>query len=98
MLDEKAQTVIFANIEDILLFNTSFLSSLEDRQKACRLYIDQIGDILESNAGGMGVYEAYCVNQQNGERALRGLRAGDVALDAHLRVSRVLHEEMMTDE
>lgn len=86
LLDEKAQTVVFANIEDILLFNTSFFSSLEDRQKACRLYVDQIGDILERNAAGMEVYEAYCVNQQNGERVLRGLRGSNEALEAHLKV------------
>lgn len=46
LLDEKALTVIFANIEDILLFNTGFLSALEERQKAARLYIDRIGDVL----------------------------------------------------
>lgn len=85
-LDDKAQKVIFANVEDILLFNTAFLSSLEERQKACRLYVDNVGDILQEYAGGMGVYEEYCVNQQNGERALRGLRAGDAGLDAGLKV------------
>ena len=55
-LDDKALTVIFANVEDILLFNTGFLSSLEQRQKACRLYIDVIGDVLEEHAPAMSVY------------------------------------------
>jgi hypothetical protein len=65
MLDDSTLSSIFANIEDILLFNTvsgtdvyrlrlpltsrntsqALLSSLEDRQRACRLYVDQIGDI-----------------------------------------------------
>lgn len=86
-MDEKALTVIFANIEDILLFNTGFLSSLEERQKSCRLYVDVIGDILKENSGGMGVYETYCVNQAGAERVLRSLRADDEALNRHLEVS-----------
>ena len=85
MLDEKAQTVVFANIEDILLINTSFLSSLEERQRKCRLYIDQIGDVLESHAAGMSVYEAYCVNQQTAEKVLRGMRQNDPRLEDHLK-------------
>jgi actin cytoskeleton-regulatory complex protein PAN1 len=72
LLDDKATAVIFANIEDILLSNTvsasemsfraqlivlkGFLSSLEQRQKDCRLYIDSIGDILASHMSNMGVY------------------------------------------
>ena len=56
LLDDKALTVIFANVEDILLANTTFLSSLEQRQKACRLYIDVIGDILQENMTAMSVY------------------------------------------
>lgn len=72
LLDEKAITVIFANVEDILLTNTvsygpkfitklssnpkAFLSQLEERQKECRLYIDNIGDLLEKHIGKMGCY------------------------------------------
>ena len=56
MLDDKAQTVIFANVEDILLANISFLSSLEQRQKACRLYVDVVGDLLEEHMPAMTVY------------------------------------------
>lgn len=56
MLDDKALTVIFANVEDILLANTSFYSSLEQRQKASRLYVDTIGDVLDDHMGNMGIY------------------------------------------
>jgi actin cytoskeleton-regulatory complex protein PAN1 len=75
LLDTKAITVIFANVEDILLTNTvmrrswtflydicadsgskTFLSILEERQKDCRLYIDQIGDILRNNMSNMTIY------------------------------------------
>jgi hypothetical protein len=34
----------------------TFLSSLEERQKECRLYIDQIGDILRNNMSNMVLY------------------------------------------
>jgi len=57
ILDEKALTVIFANVEDILLANTGFYSSLEERQKSCRLYVDVVGDVLEEGMRAMGVYE-----------------------------------------
>ncbi|KAI0314387.1 hypothetical protein OF83DRAFT_1174805, partial [Amylostereum chailletii] len=55
-LEPKAITVIFANVEDILLTNTTFLSSLEERQRDCRLYIDRIGDLLDSNLQNMKIY------------------------------------------
>lgn len=32
------------------------MSSLEERQKECRLYVDRIGDILLSHIPNMGVY------------------------------------------
>ena len=74
LLDIKAITVIFANVEDLLITNTvmhetylpqgicadiwckTFLSSLEERQKYCRLYIDHIGDILQQNMSNMTIY------------------------------------------
>ncbi len=56
LLSRKEITVIFANIEDILLANTAFVSSLEERQKECRLYIDGVGDILLKHIPNMKVY------------------------------------------
>lgn len=32
------------------------MSSLEERQKDCRLYIDRIGDVLQSHMENMRVY------------------------------------------
>ena len=58
LLESKAIMVIFANIEDILLTNTTFLSSLEERQRSCRLYIDNIGDILDRHLTNMTSYKA----------------------------------------
>ncbi|KAG8749194.1 hypothetical protein FRC11_011540, partial [Ceratobasidium sp. 423] len=86
MLDEKSATVIFANVEDILLCNTTFLSSLEERQKDCRLYIDQIGDILDAHMNGMAVYMPYCVHQAPAIKVLQGLRQANSELATHLQV------------
>lgn len=58
LLGSKTISIIFANVEDILLTNTTFLSSLEERQRSCRLYIDTIGDILEKDMVNMINYKA----------------------------------------
>lgn len=53
LLSEKASTVIFANIEDVLLAAVSFLSDLEQRQRESRLYLDQIADVLQRHMPNM---------------------------------------------
>ncbi|KAF7298359.1 Actin cytoskeleton-regulatory complex protein [Mycena kentingensis (nom. inval.)] len=85
LLERKAITVVFANIEDILLTNTTFMSSLEQRQKECRLYVDRIGDILQSHMSSMAVYMEYCVNQGNAIKVLKSLRDSNPELAAHLQ-------------
>ncbi|KAH8977407.1 hypothetical protein EDB86DRAFT_3237574 [Lactarius hatsudake] len=85
LLERKAIMVIFANVEDILLTNTTFLSSLEERQRSCRLYIDNIGDILDKHLTNMTTYRAYCVNQANAIRTLQSLRDTNADLAAHLQ-------------
>ncbi|KAI5118090.1 hypothetical protein M0805_007740 [Coniferiporia weirii] len=85
MLDEKEITVVFANIEDLLLVNTAFLSSLEERQKECRLYIDSIGDLLVRHMDNMGVYANYCVNQGNAIKILQSIRESRPEVAAHLQ-------------
>jgi actin cytoskeleton-regulatory complex protein PAN1 len=68
-LGPKTISIIFANVEDILLTNTTFLSSLEERQRSCRLYIDTIGDILDKDLVNMINYKArlpfrpFCIRQ-----------------------------------
>jgi len=84
-LGEKGTAVVFANIEDILLTNTTFVSSLEQRQKECRLYIDRIGDIFKAHMPNMGVYLSYCVNQTNGSRLLQSMRDSNPELAAQLQ-------------
>jgi hypothetical protein len=69
ILGPKTISIIFANVEDILLTNTTFLSSLEERQRSCRLYIDAIGDILDKDLVNMINYKArlpfrpFCISQ-----------------------------------
>ncbi|KAF7294543.1 Actin cytoskeleton-regulatory complex protein [Mycena indigotica] len=85
LLERKAITVVFANIEDILLTNTTFMSELEQRQKECRLYVDRIGDILQSHMSNMAVYMEYCVNQGNAIKVLKSLRDSNPELASHLQ-------------
>ncbi|KAI0044289.1 hypothetical protein FA95DRAFT_1497317 [Auriscalpium vulgare] len=85
LLEPKAITVIFANVEDLLLTNTTFLSSLEERQRSCRLYIDQIGDILDKHMINMRVYGEYCVNQGPAIKVLQTLRDQKPELASHLQ-------------
>jgi hypothetical protein len=69
LLGPKTISIIFANVEDILLTNTTFLSSLEERQRSCRLYIDTIGDILDKDLVNMINYKVrlpfrpFCTSQ-----------------------------------
>lgn len=85
LLSRKEITVIFANIEDILLANTTFVSSLEERQKECRLYIDGVGDILLKHIPNMKVYLEYCVNQSMAIKVLKSLRDANSGLASHLQ-------------
>jgi len=86
LLEPKAITMVFANVEDILLTNTTFLSLLEERQRSCRLYIDNIGDILDEHLTNMtSSYKAYCVNHASAIRTLQSLREKNADLAAHLQ-------------
>ncbi|KAG0701413.1 Dbl homology domain-containing protein [Suillus ampliporus] len=87
-LGEKATTVIFANVEDILLTNTTFLSVLEERQKDCRLYIDHIGDSgfwRRTFLICTFIWYSYCVNQSNAAKVLHSMRESDPDLSTQLQ-------------
>lgn len=85
LLDDKARLVIFANIEDILLAAVSLLSDLEERQKASRLYVDHIGDLLARHLPSMKVYLPYCTNQSTAAQILSSERKRNPVLDSQLR-------------
>ncbi len=63
------------------------MSALEERQKDCRLYVDHIGDVIQSHMSNMAVYMEYCVNQSNAIKVLQALRDSRPDLAAHLQVS-----------
>ncbi|KAF9228917.1 hypothetical protein BS17DRAFT_772724 [Gyrodon lividus] len=84
-LDETSTATIFSNIEDILLTNTTFLSTLEERQRDCRIYVDHIGDLLERHMPNMRVYLNYCVNQANAGKVLQSMRESSPDLAAQLQ-------------
>ncbi len=88
-LTARAAQIIFANVEDILLFNTIFLSELEDRQRRSQLYVDQIGDVVKTHIKGLDIYRPYCVNQSNAARTLADLRSQDPTLRAALDKAKV---------
>ncbi|SJL08834.1 uncharacterized protein ARMOST_12205 [Armillaria ostoyae] len=85
LLDMKAVTVVFTNVEDILITNTTFMSALEERQKDCRLYIDKIGDVLQSHMSNIAVYMEYCINQSNAIKVLQSLHDSQPDLAAQLQ-------------
>lgn len=85
LLTEEEVSIVFANIEDLLLVNTTFLSSLEERQKDCRLYIDSIGDLLETYMNSMAVYSDYCINQSNAINVLQSIRDKRPEVASHLQ-------------
>ncbi len=84
MLSAKASTVIFANIESVLVTAVSYLSDLEARQKEDRLFVSAIGDVLERHMPAMSVYLPYCVNQQSASEILAAERKRDTRVDIHL--------------
>ncbi|KAI6004680.1 Dbl homology domain-containing protein [Pisolithus albus] len=88
LVDMLEAESIFSNIEDSLLTNTAFLSTLEERQRECRLYIDHVGDLLETHMPHMRVYLDYCVNQANAGKVLQSLRDANPELSAQLQCLR----------
>ena len=68
------------------MFNTVFLSELDDRQRVSRLYVDTIGDVVKTHMAGLDLYRGYCVNQSNAARTLVELKIADPALRATLDV------------
>jgi hypothetical protein len=46
IVPDRTAEVLFSNVEQLLLSNTSFYSDLEDRQRESRLFVDRIGDVV----------------------------------------------------
>lgn len=74
ILGSRASMVIFANIEEIMLFGVTFLSALEERQTEDKLLVKSIGDIISNHIQGLDIYRPYCTNQANAARVLNDLK------------------------
>ncbi|KNE91032.1 hypothetical protein PSTG_15540 [Puccinia striiformis f. sp. tritici PST-78] len=79
ILGMRAMAIIFGNIEDIMLFGTTFLSALEERKQLDSLsigfhHIQNVGDILVDYMQGVEVFKPYCSNQANAIRTLIHLK------------------------
>jgi hypothetical protein len=85
ILSQQALTVIFANIEEIMMFHSFFLSALEERQKECRLYVTRLGDILAEHCQNLSEYMPYCLHQDSARKLLVELRRTNPALEAALQ-------------
>ncbi|KAI6004656.1 Dbl homology domain-containing protein [Pisolithus albus] len=73
--------------------SVAFFSTLEERQRECRLYIDHVGDLLETPASyasvsGAWYYKDYCVNQANAGKVLQSLRDANPELSTQLQCLR----------
>lgn len=90
-LTDKATTVIFANIEDVLLAAVSLLSDLETRQRESHLIVDRIGDVLQTHMERMAVYIPYCVNQSTAAQILEAERKRNESLESQLALLRTTH-------
>lgn len=84
LLEDKARTVIFGNIEDVLLTAVSFLSDLEERQRSSRMYIDHVGDVISDHLPRMRAYIPYCTNQSTAAKILTTQRTQNPSLDSLL--------------
>lgn len=91
LLQTKAATVIFGNIEEILLASVSLLSDLEARQRSSEMFLTYIGDLLENHMKQMSVYIPYCVNQETATHILTAERNRNVRLDDLLKRLRSEH-------
>lgn len=81
--------IIFANIEDIMMFGVTFLSALEERQTEAKLMVGSIGDIICDYMQGLDVYRPYCTNQANAARVLNDLKTRDSRIREHLNSVKV---------
>ncbi|KAG0143956.1 hypothetical protein CROQUDRAFT_48072 [Cronartium quercuum f. sp. fusiforme G11] len=89
VLGTRASTVIFANIEEIMMFGVTFLSALEERQTEDKLLVGSIGDVICDHIQGLDVYRPYCTNQANAARILNHLKTQNVEIREQLSLVKV---------
>jgi hypothetical protein len=87
ILSQEELSIIFSNIEDILLCNTAILSDLEQRQKDDKLFVNNIGDILLKHSDDLKCYEMYCGKQLNSSKFLQKKRNENKIFSEFLKVN-----------
>ncbi|CAG8437670.1 15518_t:CDS:10 [Acaulospora morrowiae] len=86
LLPKVELSMIFSNIEDILLHNTAILSDLEQRQKEDKYVVKNIGDILVKHSEGLRLYIVYCGNQLNASKFIQKKRTESKKFDDFLKM------------
>ncbi|CAG8655621.1 13678_t:CDS:10, partial [Dentiscutata heterogama] len=71
LLSEQELSILFCNIQDILLCNTAILSDLEQRQEEDSYFVSKVGDILLKHSEDLTLYTKYCGNQLNASKFLQ---------------------------
>ena len=87
ILSSVELNIIFSNVEDILLCNTTILSDLEQRQKDDNLFVNDVGDLLLKHSEDLKCYEIYCGNQLNASKFLQKKRTEDRNFADFLKVN-----------
>ncbi|KAH9454602.1 hypothetical protein Pst134EB_014673 [Puccinia striiformis f. sp. tritici] len=73
----SAMSIIFGNIQDIMLFGTTFLSASEEQRHLESVgfhHIQTVRDILLDYMQGVEIFRPYCSNQANATRTLIHLK------------------------
>ena len=74
LLASTELTIIFGNIEQLLLVNSQLLSSLEAAQCAQKFMIDKIGDVFSQHLESLNCYLEYCGSQMKSSKLLQKKR------------------------
>src|SRR5687768_14888897 len=73
-LTDQELSIIFSNIQDILICNTEILSDMEQRQSEQEFLVDCIGDTILNHSDGLKCYVKYCGGQLEGSKFLQKKR------------------------
>ncbi|RCH90712.1 hypothetical protein CU097_003149 [Rhizopus azygosporus] len=91
-LTQDERDVIFSNIDDLLLCNTSLLSDMETRQREQGNVVDKIGDIFLKHAESLKCYSTFCRNQSYATKFLQKKREEDQWFEVFLKTAQTRPE------
>ncbi|KAI8641561.1 hypothetical protein BD408DRAFT_368111 [Parasitella parasitica] len=91
-LTQDERDVVFSNIDDLLICNTTLLSDLETRQREQANVIDNIGDVFLKHADNLQCYSTYCRNQSYATKFLQKKRENDQWFEVFLKTAQTRPE------